>query len=92
METTTRDFHHPYKPYDIQIDLMNAIYDCIDKGKVGIFESPTGPPDIVLSQPPLLLIGIYRNWQVLKPDLQFTYMAARCSGGRAECSDDSRGG
>lgn len=37
-----RDFHHPYPPYDIQTDLMNAIYECIDSGKVGIFESPTG--------------------------------------------------
>jgi chromosome transmission fidelity protein 1 len=37
-----RDFHHPYQPYDIQTDFMNAIYDCLDTGKVGIFESPTG--------------------------------------------------
>ncbi|KAL9100934.1 MAG: hypothetical protein Q9163_003749 [Psora crenata] len=42
MEASKRDFHHPYKPYDIQVDLMNAIYDCIDKNQVGIFESPTG--------------------------------------------------
>ena len=49
METSTRDFHHPYKPYDIQIQLMNAIYDCIAEGKVGIFESPTGPSGMVLS-------------------------------------------
>lgn len=37
-----RDFHHPYVPYDIQNDFMNAVYDCLDTGKVGIFESPTG--------------------------------------------------
>jgi chromosome transmission fidelity protein 1 len=37
-----RDFHHPYEPYDIQTDFMNAVYDCLEKGKVGIFESPTG--------------------------------------------------
>ena len=37
-----RDYHHPYTPYNIQVDLMNAIYDCITDGKVGIFESPTG--------------------------------------------------
>ncbi|KAL5113796.1 ATP-dependent DNA helicase chl1 [Pleosporales sp. CAS-2024a] len=37
-----RDFHHPYQPYDIQIDFMNAVYDCLDTSKVGIFESPTG--------------------------------------------------
>tara|TARA_R110002003_G_scaffold63_1_gene5781 strand:+ start:4201 stop:5262 length:1062 start_codon:yes stop_codon:yes gene_type:complete len=37
-----RDFHHPYQPYDIQNDFMNAVYDCLESGKVGIFESPTG--------------------------------------------------
>ena len=42
MEGSGRNFHHPYKPYDIQCDLMNAIYDCINENKVGIFESPTG--------------------------------------------------
>lgn len=42
MTTFTRDFHHPYEPYEIQKQLMNAVYDCISEGKVGIFESPTG--------------------------------------------------
>lgn len=42
MATSSRDFHHPYRPYDIQIELMNAVYDCIAEGKIGIFESPTG--------------------------------------------------
>lgn len=37
-----RDFHHPYQPYDIQYELMDALYDCISEGKVGVFESPTG--------------------------------------------------
>lgn len=35
-------FNHPYQPYDIQLDFMRALYDCIEQGKVGIFESPTG--------------------------------------------------
>ncbi len=39
---TTRDFHHPYEPYNIQKEFMNAVYDCLEDGKVGIFESPTG--------------------------------------------------
>ena len=38
----TRDFHHPYEPYDIQEQFMNAVYDCLEDGKIGIFESPTG--------------------------------------------------
>jgi chromosome transmission fidelity protein 1 len=37
-----RDFHHPYEPYEIQNDFMNAVYECLNTGKVGIFESPTG--------------------------------------------------
>lgn len=37
-----RDFHHPYEPYKIQKQFMNAVYNCLEDGKVGIFESPTG--------------------------------------------------
>lgn len=37
-----KDFHHPYKPYKIQNDFMQALYSAIDAGGVGIFESPTG--------------------------------------------------
>lgn len=37
-----RDFHHPYEAYDIQKQFMNAVYGCLEDGKVGIFESPTG--------------------------------------------------
>ncbi|KAG9528532.1 ATP-dependent RNA helicase CHL1, partial [Aureobasidium melanogenum] len=35
-------FHHPYEPYDIQLQFIRALYDCIEQGKIGIFESPTG--------------------------------------------------
>ena len=37
-----KDFHHPFEPYDIQQDLMEAIHQCIEERKIGIFESPTG--------------------------------------------------
>lgn len=37
-----RDFRHPYRPYDIQAQFMEALYGCIEDGGVGIFESPTG--------------------------------------------------
>lgn len=35
-------FHHPYTPYDIQLQFMQALYACLEDGKVGVFESPTG--------------------------------------------------
>ena len=42
VKNVAKDFHHPYQPYDIQKQFMLALYDCIEQGKVGIFESPTG--------------------------------------------------
>ncbi|KAK9249421.1 helicase C-terminal domain-containing protein [Lipomyces tetrasporus] len=42
IDSPYRDFHHPYTPYKIQLDFMNALYDTIEEGKIGIFESPTG--------------------------------------------------
>jgi hypothetical protein len=43
-----REFHHPYTPYPIQLEFMNALYDAIEDGCVGIFESPTGGIELVL--------------------------------------------
>lgn len=37
-----KNFHHPFEPYDIQQQFMEGVYQCIEQGKVGIFESPTG--------------------------------------------------
>ncbi|SZF03684.1 unnamed protein product [Blumeria hordei] len=37
-----RDFHHPYKPYEIQEIFMETVYQVLEKGQVGILESPTG--------------------------------------------------
>ncbi len=39
---SAKDFHHPYKPYEIQMEFMNKLYGCIEGSKIGIFESPTG--------------------------------------------------
>ena len=36
------NFHHPYKPYEIQMDFMKCLYQTLESKKVGIFESPTG--------------------------------------------------
>ena len=42
MEPSRENFCHPYQPYDIQLQFMNRLYQCIEDGRVGIFESPTG--------------------------------------------------
>ncbi|VDM68893.1 unnamed protein product [Strongylus vulgaris] len=36
------EFSFPFPPYNIQLDLMREIKQCIDNEQVGIFESPTG--------------------------------------------------
>ncbi|VDN04442.1 unnamed protein product [Thelazia callipaeda] len=36
------EFSFPFEPYDIQISLMRIITSCIENGKIGILESPTG--------------------------------------------------
>ncbi|KAK2848365.1 hypothetical protein Q7C36_010047 [Tachysurus vachellii] len=35
-------FPFPFKPYPIQERFMAALYDTLEQGKVGVFESPTG--------------------------------------------------
>lgn len=39
------DHYHwpfPFAPYGIQEDLMRNMYETLDSGLIGIFESPTG--------------------------------------------------
>lgn len=38
------DFHHPYNPYDVQLEFMKAAFNVLEKGsgQIGILESPTG--------------------------------------------------
>ena len=35
-------FPFPFPPYDIQEDFMRTLFQVLDNGEVGIFESPTG--------------------------------------------------
>ena len=32
----------PFEPYDVQKELMGAVYGVLEKGGVGVVESPTG--------------------------------------------------
>ena len=36
------EFCFPFTPYAVQVELMNSLYECLNEGQVGIFESPTG--------------------------------------------------
>ncbi|KAI0505368.1 helicase C-terminal domain-containing protein [Xylaria bambusicola] len=42
--TRNIDFHHPYTPYDVQLQFMRTVYNVLERGngQVGILESPTG--------------------------------------------------
>ncbi|CAG8502015.1 15492_t:CDS:10 [Rhizophagus irregularis] len=35
-------YNFPFQPYNIQVEFMKSLYQVIEEGKVGIFESPTG--------------------------------------------------
>lgn len=45
MDDARAKFHHPYTPYEIQLQFMRALYACLEDGKVAVFESPTGKQD-----------------------------------------------
>lgn len=38
------NFHHPYTPYDVQLEFMRTAYNVLENGngQIGILESPTG--------------------------------------------------
>ena len=36
------EFDFPFTPYGIQIDFMKKLYETVENGQIGIFESPTG--------------------------------------------------
>lgn len=42
LEETKKRFKFPFIPYEIQSDFMQTLYDVLEDGSVGIFESPTG--------------------------------------------------
>ena len=47
---TPNDFTaFPFKPYDIQLDLMRQVFSAIEDKKVAIMESPTGTVSALLT-------------------------------------------
>lgn len=49
-----KDYHHPYIPYHVQKQFMSTVFRCLDEGKVGVLESPTGTVSDVFSSLQLL--------------------------------------
>jgi len=41
-------FPFPFEPYEIQKDFMKVLYNALERGQVGIFESPTGTVRVVI--------------------------------------------
>ncbi|XP_029157504.1 ATP-dependent DNA helicase DDX11 [Nylanderia fulva] len=37
-----QEFQFPFPPYEIQKQFMKELYNCLENGKLGLFESPTG--------------------------------------------------
>ena len=42
-------FRFPFEPYSIQLDFMKNVYQCLEQGKLGVFESPTGTVSVLFS-------------------------------------------
>ena len=40
-------FLFPFEPYEIQKNFMRVLYNTLERGQVGIFESPTGTVKVV---------------------------------------------
>ena len=57
-------YDFPYPPYNIQVDFMKKLVDVIEKGQIGVFESPTGTGKTLS-----IICGVLtwfkekRNWQ-----------------------------
>ena len=46
--STPDEFKFPFEPYSIQLDFMRQLYETVEAGHVGIFESPTGTGFVTL--------------------------------------------
>eukprot|EP00061_Rhincodon_typus_P011181 g36016.t1 len=57
-------FLFPFKPYSIQEEFMSALYDVLEEGKIGIFESPTGTnsSDVDGKEPEAKDLGAELDW------------------------------
>ena len=65
MEPSLENFGHPYEPYDIQIQFMQDLYQCIENGKIGIFESPTGTgKSLSLICASLTWLRDHKRWEI----------------------------
>lgn len=51
-----QSFEFPYPPYSIQQDFMSSLFTTLERGGLGVFESPTGTVSVVLNVTPLLVV------------------------------------
>lgn len=74
-------FSFPFEPYDIQIDFMNALYQVLDDGKIGIFESPTGTgKSLSIICGTLTWLRDYKNKKINKLNEEFKKLDIRING------------
>lgn len=52
------EFPFPFKPYDIQKAFMKKLYETLEGGNIGIFESPTGTVSQREGEHPLLVLVV----------------------------------
>lgn len=80
-----KDFHHPYTPYAIQETFMSTVYDVLEKGKVGILESPTGTVSVLQYAPHEMKINsflglILHAGQIFESYLRISNLVTRPQG------------
>ncbi|KAI8033882.1 hypothetical protein M5D96_013337 [Drosophila gunungcola] len=78
---TAQEFGFPHTPYGIQEQLMQELFEVLEKGQVGIFESPTG------TGKSLTLTCGSLTWLARHEELVRAEMLARIGGAKLELAE-----
>ena len=70
------DFHHPFTPYDVQLQFMRTVYDVLERGdgQIGILESPTGTVSLASF---LVYVAIHHTYNRCPGQIAFSHLR-RC--------------